>query len=74
MVPIWFYPKWLSTIANFLPFKYINYASIELYLGRTPPSAAPRVMIMQLMWIALLFGIERLLWYPARRTIVIQGG
>lgn len=73
-VPLWFYPAWLYGVANVLPFKYITYVPIELYLGRMPAADVYGVIGMQLLWIAVLFGLERLVWHRAQRRIVVNGG
>lgn len=74
IVPLWFYPKALVDVAAYLPFKYISYMSMDLYLGRVDPAQGWRVVAVQLMWIAVLWALERVVWRAAQRKITVQGG
>ena len=74
IIPLWFYPAQLADVAAFLPFKYIGYMSIDLYLGRVAAAEGWRVVAVQLLWIAVLWGIERLVWRAAQQKITVQGG
>ncbi len=74
MIPLWFYPKILVSIAAYLPFQHIVYTPIELYLGRMPAESVFSVLALQLLWIALLWLIERLVWRLAQKKITVQGG
>lgn len=73
-LPIWFYPKWLINICNVLPFKYINYEVINIYLGRTAIENVYKVILMQLVWILLLTLVERVVWSISINNVVVQGG
>ncbi len=74
IVPLWFYPKALTDIAAYLPFQYISYMPVDLYLGRVDPAQGWRVMAVQLLWIGILWALERLVWRVAQRKITVQGG
>ena len=74
IVPLWFYPKVLTDMAAWLPFKYISYMSLDLYLGRTDAAQGWQVAAVQLLWIAGLWALERLVWSRAQRRITVQGG
>ncbi len=74
LVPMWFYPAWLNEVSAYLPFKYVNYLSLDLYLGRVPSQEIPAMLGMQVLWIAVLLLIERAVWHAAQRRITVQGG
>ena len=74
IVPFWFYPQWLICITKFLPFQYFFAIPINFYLGKLSESYIWQIAGMQLMWIALFWGIERLVWHAAQNKIMIQGG
>jgi ABC-2 type transport system permease protein len=74
VVPIWFYPAWLGTVSRFLPFRYFIFEPVSLYLGQTPASEAGSILCMQLLWLGVFVGIERIIWSRAHRKLIIQGG
>ena len=74
ILPIWLYPAGLAMATVFLPFRYFTYEPIALYLGKTPLSNLPTILIIMLTWLLLLYLIERFLWYRACKKLVLQGG
>ena len=74
MLPLWFYPDWLLAICNVLPFQYAIFGPMEIYLGRVYGGEVGGLLAMQLMWIVLLFGLERVIWLRAQYKLVVQGG
>jgi len=74
MLPLWFYPAWLRAICEVLPFQFAIFMPIGIFLGRVPLGDAWGVILMQLVWIAVLYLCERGLWRLAQRKLVVQGG
>jgi ABC-2 type transport system permease protein len=74
VVPIWFYPAWLGTVSRFLPFRYFVFEPVSLYLGKTPASEAGIILLMQLLWLGVFIGIERIVWSRAHKKLIVQGG
>ena len=74
VLPIWFYPGWLSTICDFLPFKYAVFQPMGVYLGRVAMNEVGFSLFMQIFWIALLFLFERFVWRLAQNKLTVQGG
>ena len=72
--PIWLYPAWLSAITEFLPFRYFTYEPLAIYLGKTPASEIPRVLLIQAFWLVALYAVERILWRRACKRVLVQGG
>ena len=73
-VPLWFYPDFLRRIAAVLPFRFVTYEPISVYLGRTDLRGSLQVLLMQAAWIAALHLLERFIWSRAQRVVTIQGG
>jgi ABC-2 type transport system permease protein len=73
-MPIWLYPAVLAGITIYLPFRYFTYEPIALYLGKSPLSDLPRILTAQVLWLAVLYLTERLIWRAAYRKLVVQGG
>lgn len=73
-VPLWFYPKRLQGLLDALPFKYMSYSSIDIYLGNVDASGIFRVLYTQSFWILLFICIERIIWLQAKKKLVVNGG
>jgi ABC-2 type transport system permease protein len=62
VVPLTFFPQWLSTIANSLPFAYVIYYPIVAFQGNLNIGELFRVLGIQTVWIAVLFILYRIMW------------
>lgn len=71
-IPLWFYPDWLANLCNWLPFRYVTYEPILIFLQDTPNPL--QTILIQLLWIGVLCLLEKFVWYRAERRIVVQGG
>jgi ABC-2 type transport system permease protein len=74
LVPIWFFPDWLLTIGNLLPFQGQAYLPLAIYLGTLTGSAALSAIGLQLFWVLALGLFAWLVWQRAMRRVVVQGG
>lgn len=73
LVPISFFPQWLNTIVNYLPFKDMLYTPISIYLGLAGDNLI-KTLLVQLLWIVILFLLTRFFFYIAIRKVTVQGG
>lgn len=73
-IPLWFFPKILVNISNFLPFRLMYFVPISVFLGKVEPVDCMYLLIQQLIWIVVLFGMTRLMWRMAIKKLVVQGG
>lgn len=74
VIPFWFYPPALQKIAMLLPFRYITFEPISIYLGQTAKTEILSAIGMQLLWIAVVYLLGRLMWAKAEKRVVVQGG
>ncbi|MDF2716581.1 MAG: hypothetical protein K0R28_3506 [Paenibacillus sp.] len=74
VVPLWFYPAGLYHVAMALPFRFISFEPISIFLGRTTWNESWTVVGFQLVWIAVLLLVERVLWRSVQTKVIIQGG
>lgn len=74
IVPLWFFPKALVAIARWLPFRSIYDVPISIYLGRLTVLDPFAAIAQQILWVAILYGLEKVLWARGIRRLVIQGG
>ncbi|WP_243117039.1 ABC transporter permease [Natranaerovirga hydrolytica] len=73
-VPLWFYPDFLLGAVNYLPFRLVAFEPIAIYLGKTSIKEAYDIILLQVIWIILLYIIQKLLWHIAQSKVFIQGG
>ncbi|MGG4034453.1 ABC-2 family transporter protein [Paenibacillus cisolokensis] len=74
VIPISFFPGWLASVMEWLPFQAITYLPSSVFTGRTPAGEALGVLGLQLFWFAALLVPIWWLWRLARRRLFVQGG
>lgn len=74
IIPIPFFPKFMQNISNVLPFRYISDFPFRLYVGNITLNEGLVGIIVQIIWIIILFIIGKLLTKKALKKAVIQGG
>ena len=60
--PIAVLPQWAQNVAHALPFYATVGAPTEMLVGRTPTTQVPMVLMTQIVWIAVSYGVYRVLW------------
>jgi len=73
VLPLWFMPGWLQTIAAVLPFQAATYTPVAIYFGR-PPGGLGVALAVQALWLVLLGCLAGWVWSRARHRVVVQGG
>lgn len=74
IVPISFFPGWLITLNEWLPFQAITYLPSSVFTGRISFADIPGVLLIQLVWFVILIVPILLLWRSARQRLFVQGG
>ena len=74
LIPIALFPGWLKEIASVLPFRGMASIPLSIYVGEIEGSAISRALAEQLIWVAIMFLLTRLIWHLGSRKLVIQGG
>jgi ABC-2 type transport system permease protein len=75
VIPLWFFPDWLETVAKFLPFQGIFFVPNAIFIGEIHGAEAIlKALLVQLLWLVITYTILRLVWRQAMRRIVVQGG
>lgn len=74
IIPLWFYPKSLYMLSQFLPMRLVSFEPIQIYLGRLSLQQAGNVIVLQIIWIIILLFFEKFVWFKANQRINIQGG
>jgi ABC-2 type transport system permease protein len=73
-IPLVFFPGWLHTLADVLPFKGTVYTPAAIYLGQVQGSDALREIAIMAVWVVVLWFGCRAAWLVAVRKLTVQGG
>ena len=74
IVPLWFMPVWVQNVAAWLPFQAMHFTPIQIYLGRYTVQEAIVAIGIQLLWITVLYLLQKVLWWRGVHRIVVLGG
>ena len=74
LIPISFFPHVLQDIFSVLPFQYISYIPVLIYLGKISGAGILRALAIQVFWVFALVALGDALWRWSSRKITIQGG
>jgi ABC-2 type transport system permease protein len=74
LVPISFFPEVFQKILSVLPFQYISYIPVLIYLGKLNGIEILRALGIQLFWVSTLLALGDAMWRWSSRKITIQGG
>lgn len=74
MVPIGFFPEWLSAIARATPFPAIIQVPVDIFVGRTTGPEIAFALLSQLAWATVLLLAARGAFALGVRRLVVQGG
>jgi ABC-2 type transport system permease protein len=73
-IPLWLFPGPVAAVVTLLPFAWIGYHPIAVYLGKTSVTQTWVYLGAGLAWAVLLTAAVALLWRKAALRIVVQGG
>ena len=74
IIPLWFFPDWLSNVLNCLPFVYIYQLPLDIFIGKEDMSnILPRLGI-QAVWVGVLFVLFSILQKNVLKKVMVQGG
>ena len=73
MIPLSFFPLWAQFVSKFLPFEYIRYVPIQIYLGKYSVSGTIGMLALQLVWIILLYLLSQAVYKKAFKQFAGAG-
>lgn len=74
VIPIPFFPNFLQKICNILPFRYVSDFPFRLYVGNVSLNSGINGIIIQIIWIIILFILGKTLMNNSLKKTVVQGG
>jgi ABC-2 type transport system permease protein len=73
MLPLTFFPEVLQKIFSYLPFQYMRFIPINIYLESYTYVKTLMLIGIQVIWILSLYLISELIWYKAFRKFAGAG-
>lgn len=74
LIPLAFFPVWLQSFLNFVPFGSLNYTPVMIYLNKITGIALLQALGIQLLWLIIMFVLSSILWNKAINKLTILGG
>jgi ABC-2 type transport system permease protein len=74
LLPLSFFPPGLQRVISWLPFPYISFTPLQIYLGKARGWAAWEALAAQGVWVVVLYCGGRAFWKFSTRRLSIQGG
>lgn len=74
LIPFTFFPVWVQSATQFLPFQGISYVPVMIFLEREPGGGLVHALLLQAGWAVGLFVAGRVVWTRAVRRVTLQGG
>ncbi len=70
LLPMTFFPHIVQKILDLLPFQYISYVPMLIYLGKLHGAGLARAIAIQVFWVAVLMAIGDGLWRWSTRKVI----
>ncbi len=74
LIPLYFFPAWLSQWLQLLPFAAAFHIPLSIYIGKFSGSEIFSALGFQILWILILSAIAGFVWNRAKKKIFSQGG
>lgn len=74
VIPIPFFPDFLKTISNILPFQYISDLPFRIYSGNIALSVGLNGLKMQIIWLIILIVLGYIILKNSLKRVEVQGG
>ena len=71
LIPIAFFPEVIRDILVYLPFKYIVYTPVMIYMEKLSNAEIIQAIGIQFIWVIILYGIYKLLWSKAIKRVYL---
>lgn len=74
MIPLWFYPESFRQVCMVLPFRFMVFEPISVFLGEYDTMGCIRVIAIQFFWTIVLTIVGEFIWKKVQKNITVQGG
>jgi len=73
MLPLTFFPESVQKVFIFLPFQYLRYVPVNIYLDKYTMVQSLGLLAIALIWVLILYGIALLVWRSAFKKFAGAG-
>ena len=74
IIPIPLFPESMQKVFNYMPFRYVGDLPYKIYIGYTPIYTALFQILIQAIWIVVLYLVGKLILNQKSKKLVVQGG
>ena len=74
IIPLWFFPEGLRSVLECLPFPYIYQMPISIYVGQYTMDSLQKGLLLQVLWVVILWALKTYLEKRVTKFVMIQGG
>jgi len=74
LFPLDLLPKPLYAVTKLLPFYYQAFFPVSMYMGKFTTAEIIRAIIIQIIWVIVIYLIAKLLWYRGLKRYSAAGG
>jgi ABC-2 type transport system permease protein len=73
MIPLTFFPFWFQKVSFFLPFQYLTFVPVNIWLGKYSIAETFQFLGIQLVWAAIFYALSMLVWRAAMKKVAAVG-
>lgn len=73
MLPLDIYPLWCQRVINYLPFRHLYDTPIQILIGQRRDGIG-EILVIEIVWLLILYLIFAAAFRRAERNIIVQGG
>ena len=74
LIPLSFFPQAVQNIFSYLPFSSMVYTPVMIYLGKYTGMELVKVLLIQFIWVIVLYLIGSLIWKKVTKRLIVLGG
>ena len=72
-IPLTFFPAWAQSLSGYLPFQYLRYVPVTIYLGNTTVAGSLKLIAIGIVWAAALYLLSKSMWNIAYKKFAGSG-
>lgn len=73
ILPLTFFPYWFQNLSHFMPFQYLTFIPINIWLAKYTLPKTFQLLGIQIIWIIIFYFIVNLVWKAAMRKVAAVG-
>lgn len=74
LIPLAFMPDVLRVCLEYMPFASMSYTPVMIYMGKYGTYEMLFRIGIQIVWVILMYGLSKLIWFRAIKRLCVQGG